>query len=142
MSAMTMAEHALIPELDRKGLRSFGLTTGAIVAGLFGLFFPWLLELRWPLWPWIIFLVLASMALLVPLWLRPIYRGWMRFGLLLSKITTPLILGIVFFLVIAPMGLLRRLVGGDKMARQFSDQSSSYRVNSERRSAKSLERPF
>ena len=29
-----------IPELDRKGLRDFGLVTGAIIAGLFGVFFP------------------------------------------------------------------------------------------------------
>ena len=33
-----------IPELDSKGYRNFALTTGGIVACLFGLFFPWLLE--------------------------------------------------------------------------------------------------
>ena len=44
----------VIPELDRKGLRDFGLSTGGIVAALFGIFFPWLLERPWPLWPWIV----------------------------------------------------------------------------------------
>ena len=43
-----------IPELDRKGLRQFGIVTGGILAGLFGLFFPWLLEHSYPYWPWIV----------------------------------------------------------------------------------------
>ena len=34
-------------------LRKFGLVTGAIVAGLFGLILPWVFEYAWPLWPWI-----------------------------------------------------------------------------------------
>ena len=41
-----------IPELDRRGLRSFGLTTGLMVAALFGLALPWLLEHQVPIWPW------------------------------------------------------------------------------------------
>ena len=137
-----MAHQAGIPELDRAGLRSFGFTTGAIVVVLFGLFFPWVLERPWPLWPWIILAVLAGMGLVVPMWLRPIYRGWMRFGLFMSKIMTPLVLGIVFYLMYWPMGLLRRLFGGDKMARSFSKEMNSYRVESTRHPPKSLERPF
>jgi hypothetical protein len=46
---MAATTHHVIPELDRKGLRDFGLVTGSIVAVLFGLFFPWLLERAWPL---------------------------------------------------------------------------------------------
>ena len=42
-----------IPELDRTGLREFGIVTGGIVAVLFGLLFPWLLERSFPLWPWV-----------------------------------------------------------------------------------------
>jgi hypothetical protein len=40
---MTSSAHT-IPALDRNGLRRFGITTGGIIAALFGLFFPWLLE--------------------------------------------------------------------------------------------------
>ncbi len=76
---MTTAAHP-IPELDRKGLREFGLTTGAIIAALFGALFPWLLERAFPLWPWIILLVLGGWALVAPASLRPVYRLWMRFG--------------------------------------------------------------
>ena len=135
------SEHK-IPELDRKGLREFGLVTGGIIAGLFGLIFPWLIERPIPRWPWVIFGVLAALALAAPLALKPVYHWWMRFGLLMSRITTPLIMGIVFYLVITPMALVMRLVGKDPMARQLREQSRSYRIESTATPPKRLEKPF
>ena len=135
-----MAEHE-IPELDRKGLREFGLVTGGIVAGLFGLFFPWLLERSIPLWPWIVFGVLGVWGLIAPLSLRPVYRGWMRFGLMLSKVMTPLIMGIVFFVVITPVALILKIVGNDPMARKFDD-GESYRVPTKKAPTENLEKPY
>ena len=131
----------VIPELDRKGLREFGFVTGGIVAGLFGLFFPWLLERSWPLWPWIVFGVLAAWGLIAPMTLRPVYRGWMRFGLLLSKVMTPLIMGIVFFGLITPVALLMKLFRNDPMDRKFED-SDSYRVPTEKAAPDNLEKPY
>jgi len=131
-----------IPELDRKGLRHFGLITGAIIAGLFGLFFPWLLEVRIPLWPWIVAGVLVVWALLLPATLGPVYRAWMKFGLLLSRITTPLILGIVFFLVVFPTALVMRLFGHDPMARRIDKMAQSYRITSDTPPRENVERPF
>lgn len=130
-----------IPELDRKGLREFALVTGGIVAGLFGLFFPWLLERPWPAWPWILFAVLGGWGLVAPMSLRPVYRAWMRFGLLLSRITTPIIMGIVFYLIITPMALFWRLRGHDPLARRFEDKRS-YRVPSESPRKDYLKRPY
>ncbi len=135
-----MTEHA-IPELDRKGLREFGLVTGGIVAGLFGLFFPWLLERSWPLWPWIVFGVLGVWGLAAPMSLRPVYRGWMRFGLMASRVVTPLIMGIIFFLLITPVALILKIFGKDPMARKF-DQSDSYRVPTKKASPDNLEKPY
>jgi len=137
---MAMTEH-VIPELDRKGLREFGLVTGGIVAGLFGLFFPWLLERSWPLWPWIVLGVLGTWGLVAPMSLQPVYRTWMRFGLMLSKVMTPLIMGIVFFLVITPFAIVLKLFGKDPMARKFDD-SDSYRVPTEKAPPENLEKPY
>lgn len=136
-----MAIHS-IPELDKKGLRDFGLMTGAIVAGLFGIVFPWLLERPWPLWPWIIFGVLGAFALIAPMLLNYIYKPWMRFGLLASRITTPLILGIVFFLVITPMGVVRQMMKRDALHRHFDKQATTYRTPSTQAPNNQLERPF
>ncbi len=138
---MTAMSHA-IPELDRKGLRSFGITTGAIVAVLFGLFFPWLLGHSLPLWPWILFGILAAWGLLAPSSLRPVYRVWMHFGLVMSRITTPIILSLVFYVVITPVALIRGLLGKDSLARKLDRDMQSYRVMSRRAAKKSLERPF
>jgi predicted membrane protein len=137
-----MALDHTIPELDRKGLRKFGLMTGAVVVAIFGLFFPWMLELELPVWPWVISAPLWLLALVHPSWLRGTYRVWMRFGLLASRVMTPLLLGIVFFAMISPMAVVRRLVGKDPMQRALDPDKDSYRVQSTRSPRDKLERPF
>lgn len=131
-----------IKHLEPKELRDFGIVTGLIVAVIFGLFFPWLLDTGFPLWPWILAGILAVWALVAPASLQPVYRGWMRFGLLISSITTPLILGLVFYVVIMPFGVVMRAIGHDPMARKIDDEIPSYRVPSRKTDAKGMERPF
>ena len=112
-----MAAVHSIPELDRKGLREFGLVTGAIVAGLFGVFFPWLLERAFPMWPWAVLGVLGVWALAAPSSLRPVYRLWMRFGLLIGKVTTPIVMGLIFIVIVVPVGLVMRMTHRDPLRR-------------------------
>ena len=131
-----------IPELDRQGLRQFGLMTGGILAALFGLLLPWLFSFDYPAWPWIVAGVLAAWALVSPQTLKPVYRTWMRFGLLMSKITTPIILGSVFYLVVLPMGLIMRGFGRDPLHRKRHPDAKSYRVLSTQADKSSMEKPF
>ena len=135
-------ESRQIPELDRSGLKRFGLTTGAIVAGLFGLLLPWIFERGLPVWPWVFFAALASWALILPNSLRPVYRGWMHIGLLISRVTTPIILGIVFFLVVLPFGLVRRLFRLDSLNRNLDPDASTYRVKTQQNPKENLENPY
>ena len=137
-----MAIDHKIPELDRKGLREFGLTTGAAIVIIFGLFFPWILELDWPAWPWLIAAPLWALAVIHPPWLGLIYRAWMRFGLLASRVMTPLVLGVVFFGMISPMAMIMRLMGKDPMQKALDPKQKSYRVRSTRSPRERLERPF
>jgi F0F1-type ATP synthase assembly protein I len=134
--------HTDIPELDRQGLRKFALSTSAIVVVLFGLFFPWLLEADFPVWPWIVAGGLGGWGLVAPASLRPVYRGWMRFGLLLNRIVQPVILGVLFFLIITPTSALMRILRRDAMARSFDENAKSYRVPSVKRAKSHMERPF
>jgi hypothetical protein len=138
---MTMT-HTDIPELDRRGLRQFALSTGVIVAVLFGLFFPWLLDVDIPFWPWIVASVLSGWGLVAPASLRPVYHGWMRFGLLLNRIVQPVILGILFFFILTPTSALMRLLRRDAMARSLDEEANSYRVQSAKRPKSHMERPF
>lgn len=54
-------------------------------------------------------------GLLVPGKLGPVYRAWMGFAHALSKITTPIFMGIVYFLVITPIAAIRRTLGGNPL---------------------------
>lgn len=60
-------------------------------------------------------LVVAGLA--VPTWLGPVYRGWMAFALAISKVTTPILMGAIYFLVLTPTGLLARLFGHRPLSR-------------------------
>jgi hypothetical protein len=133
-----------IPELNSKGLRKFAITTGAIVAVLFGLFFPWVLSVeKFPIWPWIIFAIFSLWGLIAPSSLRPVYYLWMRLGLVLNKISTPIIMGIVFFLVLAPTALfMRAVLKRDPLNRKIIKDISTYRVESTKPDPNNLRRPF
>lgn len=138
-----MSNHDDIPQLDAKGLREFGLTTGAIIAGLFGLVLP-LLFGHWPphTWPWILGTVLIVWALIAPKTLNPVYKIWMKFGLIMGAINSKIILGVVFYVMMAPMGLIKRWFGSDPMQRELDPNLSTYRVASKQRPRESMERPF
>ncbi len=131
-----------IPELDSRGLRKFALSTGAAFAALFGMFLPWLLDLSYPVWPWVIFAILALGGLLLPEALRPVHYWWMRLALLISKVTTPIVLGVVFFFVFMPFGLVAKILGKDPMRRKLNDNIDSYRVDSEPSAREDLENPY
>lgn len=88
--------------------RAFGLVF-AVVFLLIALF-P-LLSGQGIWWLAIVFSFAFGLAALTsPGILSPLNRLWTRFGVLLHKITSPIILGIIFFLVITPMGLIMRAI--------------------------------
>ncbi len=131
-----------IPNLDGKGLRHFALSTGGIIAVLFGLLLPFLFGWPIPWWPFMLAAALILWGLIAPETLRPIYRGWMRFGLLMNRVTAPLILGIPFILVFVPIGVIMRLAGHDPLRRRLQVDAPTYRVISQAAARESMERPF
>lgn len=102
--------------------RGFALPVGGAFLALAGL--------AWWRGQGTVAVVLAAVAgllllagLLVPGRLGPVHRAWMGFALLLSKVTTPIFLGIVFFFVITPLGLAMRIFGRNPVVRKESDGS-------------------
>ena len=130
-----------IENLDTPGLRRFALTTGAILGVLFGAALPWLFGFAWPLWPWIVAGVLGAWGLVAPGTLGPVYRTWMRFGLVMGWVMSRVVLSIVFFLLVTPIGFIMRLTSHDPM-RIKPDKSQSFRVASQSRGADHMEKPF
>lgn len=72
-----------------------------------------------------------GISLVAPALLGPLNRLWLKFGALLHSITSPIILGIMFYLVILPIGLIMRLLGKDFLRLKFDRASSSYWIRRE-----------
>ena len=123
-------------------LRRFGLVTGAIVAMLFGIALPWFIGDQWPRWPWIVTGIFWIWALTAPATLFIIYRIWMKFGHVAGWINTRIILGLVFYLVFFPFGIILRMLGKDPMTRKLDGTSKSYRIISAPIEKDHIERPY
>tara|TARA_B100000029_G_scaffold504528_1_gene583553 strand:- start:288 stop:677 length:390 start_codon:yes stop_codon:yes gene_type:complete len=61
----------------------------------------------------IISLIIFLIAIFVPKILSPFNNIWNRFSILLSKIVNPIVLGIIFYLIITPIGIIAKLFGRD-----------------------------
>lgn len=133
---------ATIETLDKAGYRKFGLVTSAIIVVLFGLALPWLLSLNFPRWPWIMAAALSGWALLAPTTLKPVYVGWMKFGNVMNWINTRIILGIMFYGMFMPFGLVMRLFGKDPMHRKLDSNVTSYRTESHKYAKDNVEHPY
>ena len=104
--------------------RSFGLTFAFVFAAIGA----------WMIWkpvafaPWSFGLsagfLLAAVAL--PRVLRPLNQLWMRFGALLHRIVSPVVLGAIFFVVITPVALVMRARGRDALHRRLDSNLVSY----------------
>jgi hypothetical protein len=127
---------------DKKELRNFGLVTGGLIPIIFGLLLPWLFERNFPGWPWMVGAVLLIWAAILPKTLKPVYLVWMTLGNALGWINTRIILSIMFYLIILPVGLVMRLTGKDPMAQSITREQRSYRVISAVPDKKHVERPF
>jgi len=129
-------------EQNIKELRKFGITAGIIVALLFGLVMPWIFSRPIPGWPWAVSFVLIVWALIAPGTLKIVYKIWMRIGLALGWVNTKIILGIVFYLVFTPMGILMRIFRKDPMRRNMDGKVASYRCASIKPPKEQMERTY
>ena len=111
----------------RKELRQFGLLVGAVftVIGLWPLVFRGE-SLR--LWAVGIGGLLIAFGGILPQLLAPIHKGWMWVGHILGWVNTRILLGIVFYALVTPLGIVFRLMGKDTMRQAFAESSTTYRV--------------
>lgn len=84
---------------------------------------------RW--WSVGVAVLFLLVALLKPAWLSHLNKAWTRFGLLLSAVVSPIALGVLFFVVITPIGLLMRLTGKDPLRLKFDRSAESYWIRRE-----------
>ena len=76
------------------------------------------------IWSLIISIIFLILGLLDSKILAPLNKIWFKFGILLGKIVSPLIMGIIFFLVVTPIGLIMRLSGKDVLNLKYNKNQS------------------
>ena len=126
---------------DAAQLRKFGLLVGGIFCAI-GLW-PAVIRGAGPRsWALVAGVLLLAPALLAPRILAPVYRIWMTVGEALGWINTRILLGVVFYGLITPMGLIRRLRSEDPMRRRHDPGAQSYRVPKPPRPGAHMNRQF
>ena len=79
---------------------------------------------RW--WSLAVAAAFLAAAFLLPRALAPLNRLWAKFGLLLHRITNPIIMGVVFFLAVTPTALIMKLLGKDPLRRRIDPAARTY----------------
>ncbi len=105
--------------------RGFGITF-AVVFAIIGIF-PALFGdggVRW--WALALAVAFLAVALIRPGILGPLNLAWFRFGMLLGRVVTPVVMGGLYFLTVTPVGLLMRLFGKKPLPLSFDPQAPTY----------------
>ena len=107
----------------------------------FGIFFfvVFLLISFWPsiegqslrIWALTVSLIFLVLGLLNSKLLSPFNLIWVKFGEVLGRIIAPIAMGVVYFIIITPIGLFMRLIGKDLLRTKFS-KNNSYWIKREK----------
>lgn len=81
-------------------------------------------------------------AFFCPKWLRPFNKLWLHFGLLLHRIVNPIVMGLLFFGVLTPMGLIARAFNWDPLRLKILPSAKSYWITREISQATDLKNQF
>jgi hypothetical protein len=118
-------------ELKGSSDRTFGLVFAAFFAIVACLPLRKHLPPRW--WAFGVAAAFALVAAMAPGWLKPLNKAWTRVGLLLQKITNPLVMGVIFYGIFTPIAVIARTFGKDPLRLRFDSKATSYWIERERR---------
>lgn len=133
-------------------LKSFGYLMGIMLILVFAIILPYVFDhilgaatvlfgvYSTPIWPWLAACCFWLTALIWPILLQPIYFVWMKIGLVVGWVNTRLILLLMFYAMMLPMGLIMRILG--KNAIRIKARQASYRITSKQSDKTQLERPY
>ena len=136
-----MSDVAAHTEVEVGSERSFGIVFAVVFAII--AFWPPMFHggsIRfWALAVAAVFLVLAFTA---PHVLKPLNLIWFKFGMLLSKIIAPIVMGIIFFITVTPIGLIRRMKNPDPLGQAFDKDAESYWIVRDASSLTSMRKQY
>ena len=109
-------------EIKKSSNKSFGIVF-FVVFIIIG-FWPLLDINTYRLWAIIIAVIFLTLGLVNSKLLTPLNNLWFKFGVFLGKIISPIIMGIIFFLVVTPIGILMRGLGKDVLNLKYNNNKS------------------
>lgn len=117
---------------------------GFVFAGFFLLIglLPLIHQAPIRIWAMVLAMLFALLAMVRPKLLGPFNRLWTRFGLVLHRLMTPVIMSLLFFLTVTPIALLMRLFGKRPLELSFDPQAESYWVHRDTLERDSMKRQF
>ena len=126
-------------EIKKGSNKSFGIVFSIV----------FLIIAIWPLkngndiriWSIIIAILFLSLGLINSRFLTPLNNIWLKFGELIGKIVSPIVMGIIYFLVITPIGLFMRIIGKDLIGLKLSKQKETYWIKRQK-NITSMKRQF
>ena len=119
-------------EISKSSNKSFGIVFFIVflIIAIYPLFYEGSLRI-WSVIISIIFLILGLTNSKV---LTPLNNIWISFGIILGKVISPLIMGIIFFFVVTPIGVFMRIIGKDLLNLKFTKQKSYWIENNQPKS--------
>ena len=102
--------------------RSFGIVFS--IAFLLISLYPLINGENLRLWSLIISIVFFVLAIVNSKLLKPLNKLWFKFGLLLGKIISPFIMGMIFFVIVTPIAILMRLLRKDLLNLKFNKNNT------------------
>ena len=119
-----MLDEILAIKSSKKELREFGLTIGIILCLLGGI----VLWRGKPAYPYLFLIggIFIIAGIVIPFILKPLQKAWMTFSIILGFFMSRVILTVLFYLVLTPIGLLMRLLGKDILDQKIDKNKTSY----------------
>tara|TARA_B100000029_G_C17508049_1_gene935213 strand:- start:654 stop:1055 length:402 start_codon:yes stop_codon:yes gene_type:complete len=121
--------HTNSKDIKLSSNRSFGLVF--FVVFLIISLWPLISEEPIRIWSAVISLIFLILGIINSKFLTPLNKIWHKFGILLGNIVSPIVMGILFFAVVTPTGLILRIFGKDLLGKKFDKEKKSYWVKRE-----------
>ena len=77
-------------------------------------------------WSLIVSLIFLILAFLKPSFLTPLNNAWSKFGILLGNIISPIVMGIIYFVVVTPIGIIMRILKKDLLNLKKNEKINTY----------------
>jgi len=110
-------------------IRKFGLTIAVVLVILGGFF--WWRGKEYCVYLFYISFAFLFLAITAPVVLKPVYKTWMTFALILNWIMTGVILSLLFYLILTPIGFFGKLFGKNYLNLKFNKHNKSYWITKE-----------